>query len=150
MNQYTICSIDDTHKVADILFQYVLNQHSLCFEGPLGIGKSTIIQCILEKFNQQYQGSPTFGMTNEYIINNNQNSNINLKIVHIDFYQSSSIDILAYDEHIALIEWGSKAPQLVDFFSNIVYVTLEYTANGHRLCTIDTRNCMDTCGVLAL
>lgn len=120
----SLSNMQDTYQLAHLLSQYVLNHHTICFDGPVGIGKSTLIKNIMQILGMEYKGSPTYGMANEYQLY--RDNDIAMNIVHIDFYQSSSIDILAYDRHIALVEWSSLRPKAMLFFTNIIYVSLDW------------------------
>ena len=117
---------DTQHFLSSFLCGKIIEGYSLCFDGPMGIGKSTLIRSVMELFGLKYRGSPTYGMAHEYQLDE-------IKIVHIDFYQKASIDILAYLDHIALVEWGSMYPHVISMFNPLIYVKLDW-CNYLRKC----------------
>ena len=111
----------DTRKIAyEIMDRFVLPSKQRCvvfLEGELGSGKTTFVRFALEKLGvaqEEFDGSPTFTIVNEY--GNN--------IFHIDLFRlSNDEDILnagVYDylkgDGIFFIEW----PEKLNVIPNIV------------------------------
>ena len=116
-------SLGDTKSLANAIAKYIkANGNHIFFEGSIGIGKSTIIEYILNEFDFTYQNSPTYTMAKEYI-------NSNAQIVHIDLYQSASIDLMEYAIYwTALIEWSSQCNNINQIFPNNIQVNLSWKA----------------------
>lgn len=89
----------------------------LCFYGPMGAGKTTLIKAAVQELGGAQQGnSPTFGIVNEYSFEDGS-----LLGYHFDFYriedESEALDIgleeyLAQDTWI-FVEWPEKIENLI-------------------------------------
>ena len=89
----------------------------LCFYGPMGAGKTTLIKAAVNELGGAQQGSsPTFGIVNEYSFEDGS-----LLGYHFDFYriedESEALDIgledyLAQDVWI-FVEWPEKIESLI-------------------------------------
>jgi tRNA threonylcarbamoyladenosine biosynthesis protein TsaE len=88
----------------------------ICFDGPMGAGKTTLISRLCKKWQVTDPiSSPTFSIVNHYI------SATKGGIYHFDFYRLKSIDE-AMDigteeylesENLCLIEWGERISPLL-------------------------------------
>ncbi len=77
--KFTIEEITNTSK--KILTN--LKQNIICFYGPMGVGKTTLIKSIIKELGVVDSGnSPTFGLVNEY-----HNVKGELVAYHFDFYR---------------------------------------------------------------
>ena len=105
------------------------NIHStiICFNGPMGAGKTTLISALCRKWNVKDQvSSPTFSIVNEY-----QTYSKNL-LFHFDFYRLNSIEValdIGVEEYldsgnICLIEWGERIKSLLPDNKYIVEIAL--------------------------
>ena len=105
------------------------NIHStiICFNGPMGAGKTTLISALCRKWNVKDQvSSPTFSIVNEY-----QTYSKNL-LFHFDFYRLNSIEEaldIGVEEYldsgnICLIEWGERIKSLLPDNKYIVEIAL--------------------------
>ena len=128
--QYFINSIKST---VDLAYQVAMNakiNDVLFLEGSVGSGKSTFVKHFLRYFEVEYVGSPTFGLINEYKVSDD------LKIVHIDLYQSKSIlkELQDYlDNSIILIEWPNA--EVRSFFPKATNLHFDFDSK-YRTCTI--------------
>lgn len=94
-----------------------LDSKILCFYGPMGAGKTTLIKTLIKELGVIDSGtSPTFGLVNEY-----ENAQGQLIAYHFDFYRIENEtevldmgieDYFSSDTHI-FIEWPEKIPSLL-------------------------------------
>tara|TARA_B100001059_G_scaffold13410_1_gene10774 strand:+ start:17611 stop:18021 length:411 start_codon:yes stop_codon:yes gene_type:complete len=103
-----------------------LNEHLqtpiVCFDGPMGAGKTTLISILCKKWQVTDPiSSPTFSIVNQYI------SAAKGGIYHFDFYRLKSIDeamdigIEEYLEsgNLCLIEWGERISPLLPYHTKV-------------------------------
>lgn len=111
-------------------------------EGPMGVGKSTLVKHLLHRFNvKKYFGSPTFPVELRYPIANHSWVQ---QVIHWDLYRIESLkelesrglmDALAFRDpkDLLLIEWASQfadLPEFCSYFQNPgVEIRLSFT-NG--------------------
>jgi tRNA threonylcarbamoyladenosine biosynthesis protein TsaE len=100
----------------------------VCFNGPMGSGKTTLISALCSKWNvKDLVSSPTFSIVNQYEILNKGS------LFHFDFYRLNNIEDaldIGIEEYldsgsICLIEWGERIKRLLPENINIVEVILE-------------------------
>ena len=123
-----VYGLDEVEAVAQKLVRYLDTHQIMTFAGPLGAGKTTLIQTLLRACGiTQPITSPTFTYLNQY--ENDQGKTF----YHFDLYRIPSLnDFLAagFDEYLyvpdsrVLIEW----PQVImPLLTHVVcQVTLEY------------------------
>ena len=108
-------SLDQIVHAADYLNQN-LTAPIICFNGPMGVGKTTLISALCKKWSvTDTVSSPTFSIVNQY------ESEIKGTLFHFDFYRLKNIvDALdiGVEEYldsgkICLIEWGEKIETLL-------------------------------------
>ena len=109
--------IYNLQDVFDISLELIEEKRILCFYGPMGAGKTTLIKAMLQHLGAVDTGnSPTFGLVNEY--HDNQE---HLLAYHFDFYRIQSLeeamdmgleDYFASDVHI-FIEWPQNIEPLL-------------------------------------
>ena len=76
---FTISEIDTIAKKIVTNFK----QNIICFYGPMGVGKTTLIKAIIKELGAVDSGnSPTFGLVNEYPTKNGD-----VVAYHFDFYR---------------------------------------------------------------
>ncbi len=93
------------------------NQNIICFYGPMGVGKTTLIKAIIKELGAVDSGnSPTFGLVNEY-----HNAKGELVAYHFDFYrienEEEALD-MGIEEYFnsnsyVFIEWPEKIAGLL-------------------------------------
>ena len=105
----------------------------VCFDGPMGVGKTTLISALCNKWNVKDQvSSPTFSIINHY------KSEIKGPLYHFDFYrlnrleEALDIGIEEYLEsgNICLIEWGDRIKSLLP--ENIIVIDIALEKNDFR------------------
>ncbi|QCW99802.1 tRNA (adenosine(37)-N6)-threonylcarbamoyltransferase complex ATPase subunit type 1 TsaE [Aggregatimonas sangjinii] len=109
-----------SEKEIDTIAKTVLEavpSRTLCFNGEMGAGKTTLIKALIRCLGSTNQGnSPTFGLVNEYHLDNGE-----LLGYHFDFYRLND-ELEAYDmgfeDYLAqdcwvFIEWPEKIPSLL-------------------------------------
>ncbi|GAB4406498.1 MAG: tRNA (adenosine(37)-N6)-threonylcarbamoyltransferase complex ATPase subunit type 1 TsaE [Microscillaceae bacterium] len=114
--QLTCRSLEELDEIAHRIITFAQGCLIWTFEGPLGAGKTTLIQHLAAQMGVEDRvQSPTFSLVNEYCQANGQ------PIYHFDFYRiaspSEALD-LGYEEyffsgHLCWIEWPSKISQLI-------------------------------------
>jgi tRNA threonylcarbamoyladenosine biosynthesis protein TsaE len=107
---------DDTKALGVYLGRYARQGDFIACCGPLGAGKTTLIQGLaqgLEVANAEYVRSPTFALVHEY--------RGKFPLYHFDFYRlshcSESLDIGFMDyldsQGVVIVEWADRFPQLL-------------------------------------
>ena len=105
----------------------------VCFDGPMGAGKTTLISALCNKWDVKDQvSSPTFSIINHY------ESEIKGPLYHFDFYrlncleEALDIGIEEYLEsgNICLIEWGDRIKSLLP--ENIITIDIALEKNDFR------------------
>ncbi len=104
------------------------NQNIICFHGPMGVGKTTLIKTIIKELGVVDSGnSPTFGLVNEY-----HNANGELVAYHFDFYrienEEEALDMGIEDyfnsDAYIFIEWPEKIAGLLPEDSTKIHLHL--------------------------
>ncbi|HZJ74338.1 MAG TPA: tRNA (adenosine(37)-N6)-threonylcarbamoyltransferase complex ATPase subunit type 1 TsaE [Perlabentimonas sp.] len=114
MDSYHLASIDDITNAAKWVIEQVGENHIICFYGPMGAGKTTLIKAVCQQLGvTDTVVSPTFAIINEYSDGKGN------PIFHFDFYRINKIEEVydfGYEEYFystqgtCLIEW----PELVE------------------------------------
>ncbi len=106
----------------------------------MGAGKTTFIHALCEeKKVKDVISSPTFSIINEYVFGEYNTSG---KIYHIDLYRLkdeeearlAGVEDCLYSDHICLVEWPEKAPDL--FPTDTLHVFIEALGSQTRLVRI--------------
>lgn len=104
-----------TKEIAKKLSKYLKEGDIVCLCGPLGSGKTTFTQGILQGLEfSGYVHSPSFIIANKYPAK--------IPVVHLDLYRFKNIDdmenigiyeYLYSKEEIVIIEWAEKIKELL-------------------------------------
>ena len=103
-------NLNQIDKAVDFLEEH-LKTTIICFDGPMGAGKTTLISELCRKWDVNNSiSSPTFSIVNHYI------SPSKGSIYHFDFYRLKNIEEamdIGIDEYLesdnyCLIEWGER------------------------------------------
>ena len=121
-------------EIANVSAQYPV----ICFNGPMGAGKTTLIKEVC-KLLQVTDGvsSPTYSLVNEYATQSGT------PVYHFDFYRIDSIaeavDMGAVEYfdsgNVCLIEWSEKVETLLPFSVLIVNIDIQ---DNNRIITLST------------
>ena len=107
--------LDEIKAAANYLDKNI-HSNIICFNGPMGAGKTTLISALCCKWNVKDQvSSPTFSIVNEYETYSKD------VLFHFDFYRLNSIEEaldIGVEEYldsgnICLIEWGERIKSLL-------------------------------------
>ena len=121
-------------------WDYVKDGKVFAFHGPMGAGKTTIIEALCRfKGVEDVMGSPTFSIINEYGYRHNNREEI---IYHIDLYRlkdeqeiiQAGVEDCIYSNQICFVEWPEKAPHLFD--ENTIAVQIETVNETERVVKI--------------
>ena len=124
--------LEDIKTAADYLDKKIKNS-IICFNGPMGAGKTTLISALCNKWNVKDQvSSPTFSIVNEY------ETYAKDLLFHFDFYRLNSIDEaldIGVEEYldsgnICLIEWGERIKSLLP--DNVYTIEVALNKNDFR------------------
>ena len=120
---YIIRSLEEIGQVAEKFLAETETNSIFCFEGEMGVGKTTFIKSLCEAMGVDDNiSSPTFSIVNEYETNDRK------IIFHFDCYRISKIEdainigINEYleSENICFIEWAENiAPLLPEHFVKV-------------------------------
>lgn len=101
-----------------------LSSNVICFDGPMGAGKTTLISELCKKWQiNEPTSSPTFSIVNHYI------SATKGIIYHFDFYRLKDIDEamdIGTEEYLesdnfCLIEWGERILPLLPTHTKVTF-----------------------------
>jgi tRNA threonylcarbamoyladenosine biosynthesis protein TsaE len=133
-----LSNLSELPNIAQQIIQFAGNTKIWLFEGPMGAGKTTLIQQIVRSLgDSQNTSSPTYSLVNEYLTDNNHT------IYHFDFYRlKSEIEALDYgieeyfdSNNLCLCEWPSKIPSL--WPSQYLMIKIELENSGSRQISLD-------------
>ena len=124
--------LNQINQAVDYLDEH-LQSPVICFDGPIGAGKTTLISRLCQKWQVMDSiSSPTFSIVNHY------NSLSKGLIYHFDFYRLESLEEvldIGIEEYldsgnICLIEWSEKILTLLP--ENCVRVNIETNNDQSR------------------
>lgn len=113
MNEYYTKSAEETVELGKKIGAFLLANDVVALIGPLGAGKTTLIQGIAEGLEvKDYVTSPTFIIINEY--------QGRVPFFHVDLYRLDKVDDiedLGIEEYfkrggVCVIEWAEKLGEL--------------------------------------
>lgn len=133
-----IYGFDDVESVAQKVLPYLKKYAVVTLSGPLGAGKTTLVQAILRASGVDEDiTSPTFTYMNIYT------GAGNIGYYHFDLYRLSTEDeflAAGFDEYLyapnsrALIEWPAIISDLLDH--SVCNIVLEYQDDNTRALSI--------------
>jgi len=145
MTRIEVHSISELTKVADALIAKITavgaGPSVVLFSGPVGAGKTTLIQSLMSALGSGEVSSPTFALHQTYRWQQGAR-----RAEHLDLYRIESDDdlettgvwdILAGPSELVLIEWAEKLPD--DFISpgrKIIRVYIKIVGENQRAVTI--------------
>ncbi len=121
-------SLSELPAIYKQLISALAGKKIICFYGPMGVGKTTLIKEICTALGvDETVSSPTFSLVNEYTNNNGEN------IFHFDFYRIKNLEEvydIGYQEYfysgcLCLIEWPELIEQLIPSNAARIIITLE-------------------------
>lgn len=127
-------SINDLSSIARQIIKAGEKHKIIAFTGNLGAGKTTLIGNICDLLGvNDYLGSPTFSLVNEYELKNN------LGIFHFDCYRiNSEIELLdiGWEEYLSqnkwvFIEWPEKVKNLLP--EHFLWVNIKVEDDNRRI-----------------
>lgn len=130
----------EIQNIADLFWQASGQAKVFAFHGEMGAGKTTFIHALCDsKGVTGVVGSPTFSIINEYQFEGKGTSG---KIYHIDLYRlkdeeearQAGVEDCLYSDHICLVEWPEKAPDL--FPDDTLHIYIEAIGDQTRLVRI--------------
>lgn len=125
-------NLEEMKVFAKELLSHYPTHKVFVFDGPMGVGKTTLIQMIGSQLGTTDTiSSPTFSIVNEYQIEKGI-------LYHFDFYrledEEEAYDMgyeeYFYSDQYCFIEWPSKIPNLIP--ENALYLHLELGGNQER------------------
>ena len=114
-------NLEQIDQAVDFLEEH-LKTRIICFDGPMGAGKTTLISELCRKWGVVDSiSSPTFSIVNHYISPNKGG------IYHFDFYRLKNIDEaldIGTEEYLessnfCLIEWGERIHPILPQHTNV-------------------------------
>lgn len=139
MTILTINNIQTIRFTAKTFIDFITSRNDkiYCFDGEMGVGKTTFIKEICKQLGvKDNVNSPTFSIVNEYITQEED------KIYHFDFYriendiEAIDIGVLEYLDsgNYCFIEWAENIKQLIP--KEAIRVEMEEVEKGVRMVTI--------------
>ena len=125
--------IHELNQVAEFIFKSIDEYKIICFSGPMGSGKTTLIKEVLKMAEvKDNVSSPTFSLVNEY------KGSEGRIFYHFDFYRINDVneayDIGAeeyfYSGNSCLIEWSDKVEEILP--SKVLKVNIEVLSEAER------------------
>ncbi len=122
------------NEIANATAQYPV----VCFNGPMGAGKTTLIKEVCKLLNvTDGVSSPTYSLVNEYATQGGK------PVFHFDFYRINSVDeavdmgaVEYFDSgNVCLIEWPEKVEILLPFSVLLVNIDIQ---DNNRIITLST------------
>ena len=124
----SVSDLDDFAKKFITLFP---EPKIFALSGEMGNGKTTFIHALLNQMGiASFDGSPTFSLVNEYLINNSK------KAYHIDCFRIEhknevlqlGLDELIEEQNYFFIEWAEKIAFILP--KDVIWVYIRKTENS--------------------
>ena len=124
----SVSDLDDFAKKFIALFP---EPKIFALSGEMGNGKTTFIHALLNEMGiESFDGSPTFSLVNEYVINNSK------KAYHIDCFRIErknevlqlGLDELIEEPNYFFIEWAEKIAFILP--KDVIWVYIRITENS--------------------
>ena len=133
--------LENLEEVSEIILKSVLPERDIvCFYGPMGSGKTTLITEICKQLGViDMVSSPTFALINEY------RTDCEESVFHFDFYRTekiSEIFDLGYEEYFysgskCFIEWPEKIEELLpEHYAKIEIRPIDNTTREYTISLI--------------
>ncbi len=128
MEQIECKTINNLPTVAHALLEKHKNKYIFALRGPMGAGKTTLMQAIARELNSNdIVSSPTFSIVNEYTTIDNR------FIYHFDFYRIKNLeeainigtDEYLYSGEYCFIEWPENIEELLPEETINIYITVD-------------------------
>lgn len=119
---YTAHHPEEMKTIArELLLRFPDGGH-FALHGPMGVGKTTLMQAICENLGLKFEGSPTFALVHEYHLPEGK------KLFHFDLYRLNSpeeLSAIGFEEyldsgHYVFIEWPERGGSLTAELQPIV------------------------------
>ena len=137
--KYISTSLSENSEIAKKIIKEIGEKKVIAIDAPMGSGKTTLIRELIKHLSpDDFLGSPTYSIANEYRTNNKES------LCHLDLYRIKNIEEL-YDIGIdnylenfryCFIEWPEKS---IPFFPNNVF-WLYISVEEDQSRTIETKN----------
>jgi len=136
--QIVIKELEQLDMAAQEFLDAIKSRSIICFDAPMGSGKTTFINALLKEMNCGELGSsPTYSIVNEYF------SPTYGKIFHLDLYRLKlleeafdiGIEDILYDSNLCFIEWPAIISNLLP--DSHVWVKIEVNDENHRLISFE-------------
>lgn len=138
--EFEIAGIEDLGRVAHEVAALMDNRTVYAFRGGMGVGKTTFINALCRELGVEddYTGSPTFAIVNEY-----RSDTTAELIYHFDLYRVENLEE-AYDIGIedyfdsgalCLIEWPDVVNDILP--DDTVWIDIVEAEDGKRRLTFD-------------
>ncbi len=123
-------------EVAVWFWQQIQSHKVVALYGPMGVGKTTLVQAICNQFNViDTVSSPTFSIINEYRYEKEGSGHT---IYHIDLYRikdeeeaiRAGVEDCLYSNSLCFVEWPERAPHI--FPANTLQVFLSLAGDNKR------------------
>ncbi len=128
-------------QVSARLLEAFPHSRVFAFEGPLGVGKTTLIQSICKHLGCTGRvSSPTFGLIHEYVTKGQE------RVFHFDWYRIRRMEEvydLGYEDYLfsgsyCFIEWPDHFRALLP--PGTCYVQMRADGNGTRILHVTSLN----------
>lgn len=129
------------NQFAAAFWNFVNGYRVFAFSGPMGAGKTTIIEALCRaKGVTETMSSPTFSIINQY---NFTAAGTEHNIYHIDLYRlkdeaeviQAGVEDCLYSDAVCFVEWPQIAPNLFDA-ATTVQVTVNLVGEAERMVKI--------------
>lgn len=134
MKQFKQITLEQMHQVVDYLLPSLTLGTIVFLEGPLGAGKTTLVQLLAKKLKiLDHVVSPTYTIAKTYRFNDGE-------LVHIDAYRLAYQDDdqqwidMCDEKTLCMIEWPTHLKSYQDLRS--IKVEIEITSIDTRTITI--------------
>lgn len=130
MDQYTY-GLEDLEVISKKIIENAKSK-ILCFDGNMGVGKTTLIKAVVKQLGSSDRvSSPTFSLVNEYDAHGTP-------VYHFDFYRIEhsdeayqiGLENYLYSGSWCLIEWPDKIAELLP--ENVTLIEIKEQLSGKR------------------
>ena len=143
---FHVKNIQDWSEVAQYLIQSLRAPQLLTLSGPLGAGKTTLVQALAHELGIKAEPrSPTFSLLRSYALPEERNGI--RRLVHVDAYRLESPaelahlgfdDLLADTGNLIVVEWPERVEELLP--PETIYFDFEFIDDHTRQITYEERH----------